>query len=248
MRLKSKPFYKLKWLLFFSLATNFILLCVSASYIYQKGGISFLFDVTPKSIDSPVYLSTTGIYAKTPRKDAALIFVGDSLTSLCPWSELLEHPVLNRAVSGDTLEGLARHIDEVLQHHPAQLFIMIGTNELSSGKTSAQVLSEYRSLVKHIRKSSPSTEVFLQSILPVNVVSNRVDLSEVRKYILQVNKGLADMVDGKEVTYVDLYSKMVVNQNHLMKQYTVDGVHLSAAGYLRWKDIIHPYLKTQNNP
>lgn len=91
-----------------------------------------------------------------------------SLTAFGDWGELFQCPVLSRGIGRDTVEGLRYRIEEVLEHHPRQLFIMIGINDLLGGKTSEDVWAEYRKLISVIRTNSAQTHLFLQSRLPVN--------------------------------------------------------------------------------
>ena len=206
-----------------------------------------------KFIDSPQYLGRRDTYAKLQHKDAELVFVGDSLTDFCDWDELLERPVLNRGIQGDTVEGLRNRVGEVLQYHPHQLFVMVGINDLLSGQSSDEVLTEYELLINRIRTSSPPTQLFLQSILPVTTVawkrrSRSGSWLQLADKILQVNKALSGKADGKQIIYVDLYSKMVAEANQLDPRYTSDGLHLNGEGYIKWRDVILPLCEKRGRP
>jgi lysophospholipase L1-like esterase len=250
MKAENQAHKKLQRLLVCSLILNLMYFGLSGLFVYRRGGIPYLISkVAPSSsptkyIDLPLYLGRKSTYAKLPSKDADVIFTGDSITDFCQWNELLQRPVLNRGIAGDTVEGLRRRIDEVIQHHPRQLFIMIGINDLMSGKTGDEVLTEYRSLIDRIRSSSPRTQIFLQSILPFNAAlggsPSRLDV--VAKHILHVNKVLSSMADGRQIIYIDIYSNMADEANQLDKRYTSDGVHLNGDGYIKWRDVVRPYL------
>lgn len=239
---------------------NLMFLALGGVFVYRRGGMTYLRNrMTPssqlaerraKSIESPLYLGRKGAYAGLPDDEDAVIFAGDSITDFCEWHELLERPVLNRGISGDTVEGLRLRIDEVLRHHPRQLFIMVGFNDLIQGRTSDEVLAEYRLLIDRIRTASPRTQILLQSVLPVSSArwiefagyDFRPDLVP---NTLRVNKALAAMTDGERILYVDLYSEMAVETDQLDRRYTSDGIHLSGMGYIKWRDVVRPYLATR---
>jgi lysophospholipase L1-like esterase len=248
---------KLRRLFVCSLMLNLVFLLLGGVFVHRKGGVRYLAAKVglvpeagasyPKPMDSPVYRGRRDAYAASPRVDADVVFAGDSLTDFCEWGELLERPALNRGINGDTVEGLRLRVDEILQHHPRQLFIMIGINDLLQGRTADEVLAEYRLLVERIRTSSPRTQIFLQSILPVSSATwiafagsdFRPDLMP---KTVQVNRALAAMADGEHIVYLDLYAAMSVETNQLDSRYTSDGIHLNGAGYAKWRDIIRPYL------
>lgn len=261
-------------LIFYSILINLIFLIFGGLFIYRQGGIYYFINkISPSAlssgfsdINSPTYLSIKDVYENLPSKNKeAIIFAGDSITYYCQWNELFQIPILNRGISNETVEGLQRRVDEILRHHPDQLFIMVGINDLKEGKKAVQVLTDYRRLIEKIRSTSPNTQIFLQSILPVNDVMwhrswGEYLRAEVVQSIPQVNKGLASIADGKKVIYIDLYSKMVVKPSQpsqliafyskiiaapdqLNQKFTYDGIHLNAIGYIKWRDVVRPYIK-----
>lgn len=254
----AKLVKKIPQLLICSLILNLVFFMLSSLLVYRRGGVPFLISKmapTPlpssptKFIGSPSYFGRKDTYARLPRMDAAIVFAGDSITDLCVWHELLQRPVLNRGISGDTIEGLRLRIEEVLQHHPRQLFIMIGINDLFSSKTSDEVWVEYQRLVSQIRATSPQTRLFIQTVLPVNTGIWKVAVPpHLAASIIQINKKLSEIADGKYIVYIDLYSHMVAEENQLDKRYTWDGVHLNGAGYAQWRELLYPYLSSVSRP
>jgi len=53
------------------------------------------------------------------------------------------------------------------------------------------------------------------------------------------------LASKENVTLIDLYPHFLDSDKKLDKQFTIDGLHLSAAGYLKWKEILEKggYLK-----
>ena len=82
---------KLQQLLVCSLLFNLVFCVLASTLVYRRGGISYLIESVASSrqvsappikyIDSPRYLGIKSTYTKLPRKEAAIIFAGDSLIS-----------------------------------------------------------------------------------------------------------------------------------------------------------------------
>uniref|UniRef100_UPI0025F78691 GDSL-type esterase/lipase family protein n=1 Tax=uncultured Faecalicoccus sp. TaxID=1971760 RepID=UPI0025F78691 len=60
--------------------------------------------------------------------------------------------------------------------------------------------------------------------------------------IQKVNQGLRETAKKEKLDYIDLYSALKDDQGNLKAEYTVDGLHLSDAGYQVVQEIIEPYL------
>jgi lysophospholipase L1-like esterase len=249
---------KVQKILICSLLLNMLFLVLSGLFIYRRGGIHYIMSkvapssrvetVPAKFLVSPLYLARMDLFAQLPRRSGAVVFVGDSITAGCPWNELLQRPVLNRGIGGDTVEHLRHRIGDVLRDHPRQLFLMIGINDLCEGKTANQVWAEYQRLINKIMTDSPQTCLFIESILPVNTTAHHEKLPpHLSDDIVKVNKELLKTADGKHVIYIDLYSHMVTESKQLNKQYTTDGIHLNGAGYIRWRELLRPYLSLNNS-
>ena len=51
----------------------------------------------------------------------------------------------------------------------------------------------------------------------------------------------------KQVTYIDLYSEFVEpGTEKLNPLFTNDGLHLMGEGYMKWVEIISPYINREN--
>ena len=44
------------------------------------------------------------------------------------------------------------------------------------------------------------------------------------------------------ITYIDIFSHLLDSSGNLGKEYSKDGLHLLGIGYLKWKNIIEPYV------
>jgi len=186
------------------------------------------------------------LFESLPVTSSDIIFLGNSLTDGCEWAELFGNPrIKNRGISGDVVMGIFDRIDPVLKGKPAKIFVLTGINDVSHDLTADSVLALYRTLVNKIKADSPKTELYIQSLLPVNDEFTRFPkVHNKTQVILDINKGLKQLAKEKKCTYIDLYSHLIApGTQSLDKKYTNDGLHLLGAGYLVWKEVVMPYLK-----
>ncbi len=192
------------------------------------------------------YNQRLSLFEKLPDTKNEIIFLGNSITDGGEWSELLGNPnVKNRGISGDTTDGVLFRLNEVTRSKPAKVFLLIGINDLSRGVSKDSVFSNICQITLKIRKDSPKTKVYVQSILPVNdsfgLFKNHTNKTA---DVIWVNAQLKTWCDKEQVQYVDLYSRFKSPDSELLNlQLTNDGLHLKGDGYLLWLDIIKPYLK-----
>ncbi len=235
---------------------NVILLGVGGLFVYKKGGLSYLVSrAAPTALDSSYFRERRSVFESMPQHEGAIVFIGDSHTERCPWNELLRRPdVLNRGIGGDTLPGVRQRVSEALRHHPRQLFVMAGINDLiTNDATTKQLAQQFRSLVAAVKKSSPRTQLVLQSVLPVNkknFASRPPDLADklqksMNNDIREVNQSLKAMADGKQVIYIDIHSHLLDAAKQLDIRYTFDGLHLNGKGYSKWKQLLLPLINRQ---
>lgn len=188
------------------------------------------------------------LFEKMPDTKGEIIFLGNSITDGSEWCELLGNPkVKNRGISGDTTEGVLFRLNEVTSSKPAKVFLLIGINDLSRGISKDSVFSNICKIADRIRKDSPKTKVYVQSILPVNdsfgLFKNHTNKTE---EVIWVNAQLKAWCITENVGFVDLYSRFKMPDSEKMNpKYTNDGLHLLGDGYLLWAEIIKPLLSAK---
>jgi lysophospholipase L1-like esterase len=174
-----------------------------------------------------------------------IIFLGDSITDGANWTELFDNnlSIKNRGISADVTLGVLCRMEEVLASKPAKIFLMIGTNDLAKGKSVEYVLENHEKLIQQVQQQSSETELFVQSILPVNPDFGMFEghMKSVEE-IKQVNEGLAKLAKEYEITFINLYPEFTVADSRLNPDFTNDGLHLTGPGYQKWKALIEEYL------
>lgn len=176
-------------------------------------------------------------FASAPLNCNEIVMLGDSITEQNDWnaSITVRTPIRNRGISGDTSDGVLQRLEEIIQSRPSVLFLLIGTNDLWTSNTPEKTASNINKITKSIKRQSPNTLLFVQTIFPVN---KDVHLNQKVKETNQLIRKLAT-TNGIEL--IDTYQLMVDENGRLNVDYTPDGVHLNSLGYEVWST----ELKTQ---
>lgn len=194
---------------------------------------------------STFYEQRATLFEELPVTSKDIIFLGNSITNGCEWAEILQNPLIkNRGISGDICMGVYDRLAPILKGNPAKIFLLIGINDVSRGTSADTIVSQIGMIITKIKKESPKTKLYLQSVLPVNGCYNMFGGHTSRwQVVKQINDQLKPLAEKEQVKYVDLYSHFVEGDTgKLNPQYTNDGVHLLGKGYLLWRDIVKPYV------
>jgi lysophospholipase L1-like esterase len=183
--------------------------------------------------------------------DRLTILVGDSLSLWFP-SELLlaERDWLNQGISGETSAGLLRRLELFRTTKPETLFIMIGINDLIRGVSGETLLANQRLIIQTLKEQHPQAEVVVQSILPHGaeqaVWEGRSRLLEIpNSYIRELNQQLEAIAVEEGVYYLDLHPLFTDTAGNLRPEFSTDGLHLSAQGYLVWSSALQIFSQTK---
>ncbi|MEG1684789.1 MAG: GDSL-type esterase/lipase family protein [Bacteroides sp.] len=191
------------------------------------------------------YEQRASLFECLPIISTDIVFLGNSLTNGCEWTELFGHPnIKNRGISGDEVMGVYDRLDPILKGTPAKIFLMIGVNDISHDLEADTIVKMIAKVVNKIKSDSPRTLLYIQSALPVNDSFTRFPKVHGKtSVIIALNEGLKQLSTTTESTYIDLYTHFVApGTDSLNPHFTNDGLHLKGEGYLLWKEILLPYL------
>ncbi len=193
---------------------------------------------------SELYYQRASLFDALGVDSTSIVLVGNSLTHGCEWHELLGMPnVLNRGINGDIAEGINQRLDGVLKGKPAKIFLLCGVNDVSHDLTADSIATAVEGLVDRILTESPTTRLYLQSLLPINNSFARYRLlTDKEQTIRDINTRLQKMASSKGVTWIDLYPHFADENGNLKAELTNDGLHLLAPGYMIWKEVLLPYI------
>jgi lysophospholipase L1-like esterase len=175
-----------------------------------------------------------------PNATTDIIFVGNSITAGTDWSELLGNSnCRNRGISADITFGVLERLDEVTEGKPAKVFVLIGINDISRNVPDSFIIDNYRKIIHRIKAASPATKIYFHTILPVNAdVAPPKNQYHKDEHIMNVNAALKKLGAAEKITVIDLHPHFLDAAGKLDKQYTIDGLHLNAAGYKIWSSIL----------
>jgi lysophospholipase L1-like esterase len=239
----------MKKLLYTSLFFNLIFFACIIFALIKIGSPRYLFYLAMYRGNGIVSLKKhkTSHLETLPKKEGKIVMLGNSITAECEWSELLDNQqIINRGVIGDGTADILARLGDVIAMKPKQVFLLIGVNDLQFIPLS-KILENYEKIVLRIKSETPSTELFLISILPIHNSLRRTGMRN--EDIDFLNRGIAETSKKFGLKYIDVASKLknltseqAGTEGVLREDLSLDGIHLNGQGYLIFKDAILPYL------
>lgn len=186
--------------------------------------------------DIPFRQQRREVFRVLPTNEQSIVFLGNSITNFCTWAEAFgsDPRVVNRGISGNLSGEVLEHLDLIVAGKPAKIFLMIGINDNTSPEV---VVPNTRRIIEVVRRESPATELYVQSLLPCN----RTDRNGM---VEPINEQLKALCQQEGVTYIDVYSKLVdgnASNPGIATAYTNDNLHVTAAGYRLWTSDFEQY-------
>lgn len=187
-----------------------------------------------------------------------IVFLGNSITSGAgDWNIRfgLENQIVNRGIGGDITGGVLARLNEIFYYKPKAVFLLIGLNDIFNGDIPdveddiSYVAKNIIKIASRIKKYSPKTKIFIQTILPVN----RNQFKRVRGFypnhkksvndkINEINLKLYEYSSDNGYTIIDLNSIFKNENREMDEKFSIDGVHLNESGYNLWTNHIKQYL------
>lgn len=183
-------------------------------------------------------------------KDGQTVLAGDSITEIFNHTELYADyiskngkAVYNRGISGDTSDKLLERFDcNVLNIHPSNIVLLIGTNDFAYGLTMDDTVHNITAILELIFEKCSDTNVILQAVYPINERTSKQG-RRTNKAIYQLNRRLKNLAEQYNVTYIDLTESLSDNSGQLKDAFTYDGLHPTVFGFKVVAEKIIPLLK-----
>ena len=185
------------------------------------------------------YKTRVSLFEKLRANDYDIVFVGDSLTDRAEWQASFPMiKIANRGISGDSTRGISERLDSIFSTSASTAFVMMGVNDLMAGIAVNKVFDNYQDIVSEL--ADHGLTVYIQStILSGNPKKNSRSLND---KILALNVRLQKLAnETKSVFFIDLNAVLAPGLM-LNEAYTLDGIHLNGNGYVKWNELIQPYL------
>lgn len=175
--------------------------------------------------------------------DFDAVFFGDSITHGSDFREYFPSTTIcNLGYPGDNMDGMMLRIPSIQGVHPKKVFVMAGINGLHM-QPEKIFTRKYENLASALCDSLPNTQIYFQSILPVNN-------SDFGKYVCDnekikwANSVIEQIAESHNCGYIDLFSVLAVN-DELPKDISRDGVHLLPEAYEKWAKAIESFMSLQ---
>ena len=175
-----------------------------------------------------------------PPKNAVL-FLGSS--SIVGWDLKQWFPdvaAINRGFGGSEIADSVRFAERiVIPYEPRVIVFYAGDNDVAHGKTPEQVLADFRRFTGKVHAALPKTRIVFVAIKPSIRRWHLVD--KMRK----ANAMIREVCEADErLAFVDIDPPMIGADGKPKKElFRDDGLHLNAAGYRLWSEMVRPHLK-----
>jgi lysophospholipase L1-like esterase len=178
------------------------------------------------------YPQRIALFEKEPVTTGQIIFLGNSITEMGNWKKLLDDSAaINRGISGDITFGVLKRLDDVIKRQPSKLFLLIGINDIGKDIPDAVIADNIRKIVIRLQAGSPSTKIYVESIMPVNPdVPNFPQHYNKQEHIIAANKLIKIVASQLHVPYINIHDLFMDEKGRLDAKYTADGLHLTASG------------------
>lgn len=173
-----------------------------------------------------------------------IVFLGDSITySYNIKKHFPDESVINSGVWGDrTDQAFARLEMDVTSYNPKKIFILLGINDVGYNRTNKDISKRMTKIIKGLQNDCPYSQIYLLSVCPLNT-------SDFKIWYPPMSKGINDTVDELNSLYIELASKLDIayidissnlknDNNELIKEYSIEGLHLTEAAYEVINDVI----------
>ena len=193
-------------------------------------------------------------FKNNPIGQNKIVFLGNSITEGGgDWNAKFGvKNIVNRGISGDITEGVLDRLDEIIYYKPIAVFLLIGINDIFNADipdrekiTPLYVSKNIFKIANQITSQSPSTKIFIQTILPINhEIYTEINDGFPEHSVplpIQINKinSLIKNNDlGNKYTIIDLHSAFVNKHGLMDRAYSTDGVHLNETGYQLWVEYV----------
>lgn len=176
-----------------------------------------------------------------------IVMLGDSHTEFGEdWNAKLSsrYAIVNRGIIGDDAKGVLNRLCQVCPGAPKAIFFECGANDLSHGLTVDAVAKGVIRTIEAIRRQSPKSLLFVQSVFPINESFGRwKTLAGKTDDIPLINERLKAYCKRKNIVYIDVFSLLVEQgSNTMRKEICRDGLHLLPSGYEIWAAEVQSYL------
>ncbi len=183
------------------------------------------------------YREREAAFMRFPGGPVDLCCLGDSITQQFEWQDAFPGlRAANRGIGSDTTSGILARLDSVAATEPKVLSLMAGANDMGEeGWTPEGIASNFRMILEELHTRLPETKFLVNSMLPTSAAHpNRPE------DMLAVNAELEALCEELDIVYLDMFQAFADENGDLKPVYSLDGIHLTSAGYALWLSYLAP--------
>lgn len=129
-------------------------------------------------------------------------------------------------------------IDALHKHSFGKVYINLGVNELGWPYDS-EFIKHYGKVIDAIKEAQPDAKIYLQSIIHISREKDKNPPDYFKnKTIIRRNKLLKELAKEKEINFINPNEVLTDDNGYLIKEASIDGVHLIKSYCLVWKDFL----------
>ncbi|MFI3170509.1 MAG: GDSL-type esterase/lipase family protein [Faecalibacterium sp.] len=133
-------------------------------------------------------------------------------------------------------------LDALTESAPDQIYILLGTNTLTTNTDYSSFLAYYDVMIDMIYERLPDVTIYIQSVTPVtaSVVSSKSGLYTAR--LMEINDELAALALRKGCYFLNLWEVLADEDGNFKSEYAAaDGIHMNTSGYQVWIDYLRSH-------
>jgi len=126
----------------------------------------------------------------------------------------------------------------VIKYRPRAVVLYEGDNDINAGIAPKKIAETFKAFVAAVHKQLPETRIYVMSIKPSpsrwSLWPKSVETNSLIK---------AACVGNKQLTYVSIVEPMMASDGKVRTDiFRFDRLHMNAAGYGLWRDVLKPIL------
>ena len=177
---------------------------------------------------------------QAPPPKGGVVFVGSSSIRL--WDLKQSFPdfaAVNRGFGGSQVSDSVYFVERiVLPLAPRVVVVYAGDNDIAAGKSPEQVADDYRALVAKLHAALPETNIIYIAIKPSIQRWKLIDKVRAANKLIRAIAG-----EDQRLSFVDVEPAMLGDDGQPKPElFQKDGLHLNAAGYAVWAEMLGPHL------
>lgn len=182
--------------------------------------------------DIPFRQQRREMFSVCPTDESTVVFLGNSITNFGVWPEVFAnngYRVVNRGISGNFSPEVMQHIRLIADGQPKAIYLMIGINDYG---TPDVIVPSIKKTIQIVREVSPSTDIYVQSILPCAYNPRQTTPTTQNPLIRTMIE--TDFAGDSKVHYADIFDALSNDGSTPKAGVLDDNLHPNVIGYRDW--------------